>query len=302
MDNTNRILFEKPEIKDLARRFTVVDMHFHTRHSDGKNHVEEVAKRAKKLDIGIAITDHNEIKGAVEINQYDDVLSIPGIEVTSREGTHILVYFYEIGGLEDFYDRDIRPNMGSNVMSSVSLDIEEIIRRAKAFDSVVIFPHPYSALYTGICNPQMTTDHQQRLFGMIDGVETINASNLKKWNLRSAVLGFNLDKSITGGSDGHDIAHMGKVVSFAECGRNRREFLEAVKNKRNKIIGKEIHIFGKVRSNSAKLKTNFKNYPDIMEKNIKYSYSVINLKSKNLKDNVKRRIDKRKSIKRGGTK
>jgi hypothetical protein len=126
----------------------------------------------------------------------------------------------------------------------------------------------------------------------VDGVEVINAGNLKKWNLQSAVLGFNLEKAITGGSDGHTLKQMGRVVSYAECKKDRKEFLDAVKKKRNKVIGKEINMLRKVTTNGFKLKTSLKNYPDLVEKNLKYGYTVINSKSKSLRDRVKRRINK----------
>ena len=83
------------------------------------------------------------------------------------------------------------------------------------------------------------------------------------------MLGFNLGKSITGGSDGHSLKHMGKVVCYSNCQPNRKAFLDAVKQKENKVIGKEIDILRKVTSSSFKLKTNFKNYPDLVEKNLR---------------------------------
>ena len=108
-DNHHRILFERPNLKELTQKFTVVDMHFHSHHSDGFNTIHAIVKRARELNIGIAITDHNEIKGAVEIDGYKDILSIPGIEITSAEGTHILIYFYDIESLKVYYENDIKP-------------------------------------------------------------------------------------------------------------------------------------------------------------------------------------------------
>jgi predicted metal-dependent phosphoesterase TrpH len=293
MEPSFKIQFEKPNLSRLTRQFTVVDLHFHTHYSDGMNTVGEVADRAAKLGIGIAITDHNEIRGAVEMDARRHVLSIPGIEVTSSEGTHILVYFYGIKSLKQFYANDIEPFMGHDVMSSISLDMEEIIRRARAYRSVIISPHPYCAAYTGIYNLQFPGDRRKRIFELIDGVEVINSENLKKWNLRCAVLGFNLDKSITGGSDGHSLYELGRAVSYSDCTKSRKGFLDAVKNHQTRVIGKEIHILRKVRSSSFKIKTNFKNYPDLVEKNLKYSCTVINSKSKRLRENVKRSINQK---------
>jgi predicted metal-dependent phosphoesterase TrpH len=291
MNNRNRIEFEKPNLAELTKHYTVVDMHFHTQYSDGLSAVEEIPDRVRELGIGIAITDHNDIRGAVEIHKHTSILSIPGIEITSNEGAHLLAYFYDIESLERFYEHDIRPYMGNSVMSSISLSMEDIIDRARAYKTIIIFPHPYCITYTGICNILFSKERLRRLFAMVDGVEVINSQNINKWNLRCAVLGFNLEKSITGGSDGHRLRHIGRVVSYAACEHSAEAFLDSVKNQHNKVIGKEIDILRKVTASSIKLKANLKNYPDIVEKNFNYSYTVINSKSKKLRDNIKRSIN-----------
>ncbi len=292
-DHPHKIRFERPNLDELTQQYTVVDLHFHTHYSDGYNSVAAIAKRARELNIGIAVTDHNEIRGAVELDRYKGLLNFPGIEVTSKEGTHLLVYFYDIKGLKSFYKNDLQSKMGRDNMSSTSLEMEDIIERARAFESVVVFPHPYSATFTGIQNSYFSEDRLDRLFQMVDGIEVINAENLNKWNLRSALLGFNLDIGITGGSDGHRLAQMGKVVSYAACAKDRAAFLDAVKNKQSKVIGKEIDLIRKVTSNGVKLRNNIRNYPNMVEKNIKYSCTVINSKSKTFKDNVKRSLNGR---------
>jgi predicted metal-dependent phosphoesterase TrpH len=286
--SSHKIRFERPDLDELIKQYTVVDLHFHSKYSDGNNAISSIAKRALELGIGIAITDHNEIKGAVEIDRYRELLSIPGIEITSREGTHLLIYFYDLKSLKKFYIKDVTPSMGHDVMSSTSLEMEDIIKRARAFETIVVFPHPYSATFTGIQNTYFPEDRLKRLFEMVDGVEVINAENLNKWNLRSALLGFNLDTGITGGSDGHHLPQMGRAVCYAPCKNDRRAFLDAIKRKQTRVIGKESDIIRKVRSNGVKLRNNIRNYPELVEKNLRYSCSVINSKSKMLKDNVKR--------------
>jgi hypothetical protein len=122
---------------------------------------------------------------------------------------------------------------------------------------------------------------------------------MNKSNLRSALLGFNLGKGVTGGSDGHRISQMGKVVTYAACKRSRKAFLDAIKKKKTKVVGKEIDLIRKVTSNGVKLRSNIKNYPDLVEKNLKYSYKVINSKSKEIKENMKRSLNgKKKEAKR----
>ena len=162
IQNPHRILFERPDLAELTRQYTVVDPPFHTYYSDGFNSVAAIVKRARELNIGIAITDHNDIRGAVELDRYKNFLSIPGIEITSKEGTHILVYFYDIKGMKSFYKNDLQPNMGHDNMSSTSLEMEEIIERARTFDTVIVFSpsvqchlhrHSQFLLFTGAPGP-----------------------------------------------------------------------------------------------------------------------------------------------------
>ena len=289
----HKILFERPDLAELTQHYTVVDPHFHSHYSDGYNSVHAIATRARELNIGLAITDHNDIRGAVELDDYTDLVNIPGIEVTSREGTHVLVYFYDKKSLTAFYLKDIKPNMGHDIMSSTKLEMEEIILRARAFETVIVFPHPYSATFTGIHNSYFSEERLDCLFDMVDGIEVINAENLNKWNLRSALLAFNLDIGVTGGSDGHRLAQMGKVVCYADCKKSRRAFLDAIKHNQTRVVGKEIDLIRKVTSNGVKLRTNIKNCPDLVEKNLKYSYTFFNAKSKMFRDNVKRSLNDR---------
>lgn len=293
MSSFDRVLFERPDLYQLNKHHTVVDLHFHSNHSDGLNSIPKIAAKVRDLGVGIAITDHNQIRGALEIDRYEDIFSIPGIEITSAEGSHLLVYFYETKELKRFYSKDVEPHMGHGIMSSLSLTMEQVIQRARNYECVIIFAHPYCAMYTGICNIQFSKEELNRLLSMVDGVEVINANNLNKWNLKCSVLGFNLNKSMVGGSDGHSLGHMGRAVTYARCPQNRRDFLDAIRNKENLVSGKEIHLLRKVTSNGLKLKSNFSNCPDLMEKHFRYSCKVINFKSKSIKSNVKRKLNQR---------
>ena len=77
--------------------FTSVDMHLHSNYSDGSANVTSLLKKAKKLGIGLAITDHNGVQGALKAwNNMYGVLVIPGMEFTCAEGFHVLTYFYSI--------------------------------------------------------------------------------------------------------------------------------------------------------------------------------------------------------------
>lgn len=286
----HKIAFEKPGLAKLGVSHTVVDMHVHTQYSDGLHSAHAIAKRAAMLGIGIAVTDHNEIQGALEIDKSAHFLNIPGIEITSREGSHLLVYFYETDSLRQFYRTDVMPFMGSGVMSSLSLSMEEIIQRARGYRAVVVFAHPYCAAYTGVCNLHFPKERLNNLMTLVDGVEVINAGNLNKWNLQCAVLGFNLNKAVTGGSDAHSLNHLGRAVTYLPGEVGRVAFLDAVKESRVKVMGKELNIFRRMTSHSSKLRSNLKNYPDLMERNLRYGATYINSKSKRLRENMRRGI------------
>jgi predicted metal-dependent phosphoesterase TrpH len=288
-ETSQRIRFERPQLPELTLKYAVVDMHFHSQLSDGHDTIEDIARRAFELGIGIAVTDHNTIHGAVEIDRFKNVFSIPGIELTSYEGTHLLVYFYEIKSLLRFYSQHVQPFMGAEIMSSLCLELEDLIRRARKFETLIIFPHPYCGSYTGIHNPYFNDDQLAELLDMADGVEVINSENLNKWNLRSALLGFNLNKSMTGGSDGHRLSQMGRVVTVADCAWKRRSFLDAVKRRRARVIGKEIDILRKMTSNGTKLRSSIRHYPDLVEKNLRF----LNTTSRRIKENVKRSLNER---------
>jgi len=77
-----------------------IDFHVHTRYSfDSFTPTKTVIEMARRRGLnGIAVTDHNTVKGALaalEANKYDDFLIIPGIEIKSDVGDIIALYVTE---------------------------------------------------------------------------------------------------------------------------------------------------------------------------------------------------------------
>src|SRR3989339_181513 len=110
----SQVFFQKPIIKGpilqlLSKvKFLGVDMHFHTEYSmDGVSKIEAVLEKCRKDGIGVAITDHNEIKGAIRaVKESKGQFIIPGIEMTCHVGNHLIVYFENIKQLQLFYDKE----------------------------------------------------------------------------------------------------------------------------------------------------------------------------------------------------
>ena len=102
-----------------------IDLHIHSIYSsDGTLEIKEILKLARKIGLdAIAITDHNEIKGALKAKKMNIIPVIRGIEISSKEG-HILAY-----GVDCKIPRD--------------LSVEETIDRIRDCSGIAVAAHPY---------------------------------------------------------------------------------------------------------------------------------------------------------------
>jgi len=76
----------------------MIDLHCHTKYSDGTSSIEEVIELAKQLGLKqLAVTDHNTIDGAVLAHWLAPELVLTGIELsvgyTNNEELHLLGFF-----------------------------------------------------------------------------------------------------------------------------------------------------------------------------------------------------------------
>ncbi len=84
------------------------DLHIHTSFSDGVFSVQNIIQMAKDKGLQIiAITDHDEITGAIEAKKYEDesLRIITALELSTEyndESIHILGYFNQIKDLDSF--------------------------------------------------------------------------------------------------------------------------------------------------------------------------------------------------------
>jgi predicted metal-dependent phosphoesterase TrpH len=216
-------------------------MHFHTDHSDGHAGIKLAMAKAKSAGFGIAITDHNVVSGSLRaFQEKGDMLIIPGVEVSAFDGPHILTYFYSPGDLEDFFRKHIEPNRQGSPWLATKLSTPEILDRTEGYNCVVIAAHPYGYLLFnkglqkcidgGYLLPE-TTDR-------FDGLEVINGSMTHSLNVKAMKLVEGKDLSFTGGTDGHMLNDLGAVVTCAHED-TVDGFLEAVRSRRNLVVGHE---------------------------------------------------------------
>jgi predicted metal-dependent phosphoesterase TrpH len=239
------IRFARPDLGDLRRSgLTAVDMHYHTNHSDSPTRVRDVMRLAARIGAGVAITDHNQVSGVAEAMRLradaPDVLVIPGIEVSALEGPHILLYFYEAPDLYEFYDRHIRTCKGASPFMALRLSTHEVLEAAAGYPCLSIAAHPYgyAFLNRGL---QKCIDKEclpAALMTEVDGVEVICGGMTRSLNRKAVKLAESQHFAATGGTDGHLLSDLAKVVTAASA-ENVEEYLDAISRRENCVIGIE---------------------------------------------------------------
>jgi predicted metal-dependent phosphoesterase TrpH len=224
--------------------YMAVDMHVHTRFSDSFNKVSKILRNAEKKGIGIAITDHNEIRGvlrALDLKKElsSDVPVVPGIEISSAEGPHILVYFSCIHELMHFYRSHIEPKKNINPHTNTNLTLAELVRVTKGYDCITSVAHPFSVAYTNVPNNIRKGYIDPSFLDHIDAIEVLNGAVSKSANENAIDYAYSLGKSITGGSDAHSLFEIGKIVTYARA-NSLKDFFEQIKRGRSHVMGKPI--------------------------------------------------------------
>lgn len=140
------------------------DLHIHTLYSkDCLTPLDKVLERALKRGLEcIAITDHNEIEGALRLQEKSPIKIIVGEEIRTNRG-EIIGYFLT---------ERIKPGM------SLGKTIEEIRKQG----GLVCVPHPFDRLRTS----KLAEDALQEIEQEIDIVEVHNARNVYEVDNRKA--------------------------------------------------------------------------------------------------------------------
>lgn len=225
--------YGRPDLDLLARKgYMLVDMHVHTNVSDGTCSPQAVVRRANELGIGVAISDHDKVAGAMRSfdNEYD-VPVIPSIEVEANTGEHFLYYFGTPEELNVFYKDEIK---GRECKRSVF----ELLDLKERYNCLVSWAHPAGSFPENI----LFWRKLKHNFSLkkIDCLELLNGlagvQHLEK--VASWIMKYR--KAFTGGSDAHEKAQIGRVITYAKA-RNIQEFLDKVRNKQARVVGEKIN-------------------------------------------------------------
>jgi predicted metal-dependent phosphoesterase TrpH len=173
------------------------DLHSHTHYSPCSNLMPEtVLKMAKKRGLnGIAITDHNTIKGALKVKQLNkdkDFEVIIGDEVRTNYGD-VLVYYL---------NKEIK-----------SREFFSVVEEARKQNALVAIAHPFRISL----NPTLKFRYPiEKLKSKIDAIECFNSRMLPGNNERAQRLAKKLDIAGIGGSDSHFKFEVGRSYTIFE--------------------------------------------------------------------------------------
>lgn len=202
---------ERPETRaDL----TFIDLHTHSHFSDGLPSVSQIEDDCRRKEIGLALTDHNQIRGSVLLSQRERVLCVPGIEVGTREGMEFLVYFPEPGLLEDYFMRAVEPYLLSRFLVRSRIPTIECLEIARDMGAYISLAHPFAFGRKSLDFQKRKTSEAfvEEVISRVDAVELFNGGVPAKVNRQAADFLSEMDKPITVGSDSH------RLKTYGSCG------------------------------------------------------------------------------------
>ena len=243
--NWGSVVFQKPQHNSILQEgFSAVDLHNHSEYSDTTTPISIIAKKARKLGIGLSLTDHNEVAGNIKLAQNNpDLLVVPGLEITTKEMAHVLTYFYSHDEMQDFFDTHIKDSRGGNPNLATKVSVTDLLDITKDYNCVIAPAHPFafpkrfsfiSAMERGFVDKSVLRS--------LHAVEVICGANLRYMNTYAVHWAKELDKATIGGSDSHSIGTLGSVVTAAE-GSTTEEILNRIKKKQTAIMGTETKFY-----------------------------------------------------------
>lgn len=196
------------------------DLHIHTTYSpDASINPKTIVNQlyAHPYIKAAAITDHNTTKGYHKIRKlasaYEDILIIPGIEVSTTEGDIIIL------GLAELPPRPWTP--------------ENIINYTKQQNGITVAAHPYRTYGLG----DLAKNYD------FDAIEVLNGISTPQANKMAQKLAKTMSLPGVAGSDAHRVDEMWTVYTEVQASSNTEEILTAIKKGLVKIAStrKSIH-------------------------------------------------------------
>ena len=181
-----------------------IDLHCHSHYSDGLSTVKDIEAKCTQTGISAVITDHNEIRGSIELYNRNKILTMPALEVGTKEGLEFLIYFNTVPEIESFYKKLIEPYRVNRFMVRMNLTIEKLLMNLDEYQCYISLAHPFGFGKKSIRRQKNNFDLINLIEKKIHGVEILNGNTIKSSNNKALEYFRSLrSKGLTAGSDGH---------------------------------------------------------------------------------------------------
>ena len=189
------------------------DLHIHTHYSKCSNlKPHTILKLAKKHNLdGIAITDHHEINGALEVkrlNKDKNFEVIIGEEISTNYGDVLVYYLSKKINEINFFD---------------------VVNEARKQNALIAIAHPFRTTLIHNHKFQLPLDEVKN---KIDAIECFNARTLPGDNKKADDTAKKLDIAKTAGSDSHFFFEIGTANTIFDS-----DLRVAIKKKMTKVNG-----------------------------------------------------------------
>ncbi len=192
-----------------------IDLHVHTCYSsDGTTSPQEVIAYSIKQGLdGVAITDHDTVDGVTRLLGKSDLIIIPGIEITTKQG-HVIALNVR---------RRIPPK----------LTLYETVQRIHQARGLAVAAHPV-ALFKSLTIRDACPD--------FDAIEVINSAAVPFHlsHLLSRKLASRLNLPQVAGSDAHYGPEIGSAYTLIDANPEVEEVVQAIKEGATTPYGKAI--------------------------------------------------------------
>lgn len=205
-------------LPDLRSEAALFDLHCHTTWSDGVATPRQILDRAAELGIRVAITDHNMIEGALEAWRLagDEAPKrlLPGIEITTLERIHLLVYFRRPEDLQRFFLTSVAPyrTRGGTATTPVRRPVATFLEDLRDYECMTAAAHPFAVAKNGWMTVRSRYDYILDRIGELDAVEVLNGQELDGTNDRAAAWSRSRRMGLVAGSDAHTLGELGRVL------------------------------------------------------------------------------------------
>ena len=226
-----KITHESKILEDESLNF--VDMHHHSRVSDGNKNPMLLAKIFAKKGIGIVIADHNQARGSLAVSKAAGRLglfTIPAIEITTKQSNDLLVYFYSANDLASFWEHEVRGKIRNNPvwnLNKTTIDIFELVETVKSYNGLATLAHPLALKPKNAEGLLKNKDFMKN-------IRLIESHNFTIGNYEKTMEAIEgLGKPLTAGSDSHHIGICNTLTAAPEFEVD--SFLDAILKEKHKI-------------------------------------------------------------------